>query len=233
MLWLHPWTQGKAVDSFGMEVTDKRTPKTKVSSNDVAPISNLEKDLINQDDLLLIDKSSSKLFQPFLAKPITPYGNQDSYNENIRSKNDVITYLKLESNEGNPPIMADELTGTWKCRSVQASDLGIFGYPFMKCRIKYLEHALRFDKLNGSQLKGGMLYKNEKGFAFLGGWHTPYVDVPSKTYSGIPKDPSQRFDSVGQFYFSRGRENTIGLAIFPSDDKSVELYWLERTTPRK
>jgi len=124
------------------------------------------------------------------------------------------------------PAPLDELTGTWRCRSVQINNLGVFAYPFFRCRIVGDASALHFDKLNGSQRRSGRLFPAAGDTrVFLGG--ATVNDDPRKSYSALenPAAAARESDSVGVL-------RKIGdhhlLMILDAKPESYEVYELKR-----
>ncbi|WP_448950908.1 DUF4893 domain-containing protein [Labrys neptuniae] len=95
-----------------------------------------------------------------------------------------------------------ELTGAWRCRSVQIDDgskatggkASVYAYPYFKCAISQRGDKLFFAKTNGSQRVSGFLYRvSNTRFAFLGG--AANGDDPPVDYGASPKS-----DEVGYLF---------------------------------
>jgi hypothetical protein len=90
-----------------------------------------------------------------------------------------------------PPLpIADarELTGEWRCRSLQIGGnilpLAIYGY--FNCKITGSGAEARFQKMTGSQLsRGDFIRLDEKTFVFRGVFHI--YDRKPETYGAGPK----------------------------------------------
>lgn len=124
------------------------------------------------------------------------------------------------------PVSPEELAGTWRCRSVQINNLGIFAYPFFRCRIIGDAGALHFDKLSGSQRRSGRLFPAAGDtWVFLGG--ATVNDDPRVPYSALatPAAAARESDSAGVL-------RKIGdhhlLMILDAKPESYEIYELVR-----
>lgn len=97
------------------------------------------------------------------------------------------------------PVGRKELVGDWRCRSIQASEHGIFSYPYFKCRIAEDPEGLLFHKISGSQRRSGYLFEDGgRRFVFLGGQHVN--DDPAQLYSatlGVDDGEDVESDTVG------------------------------------
>ena len=70
------------------------------------------------------------------------------------------------------PIRRQDLPGQWRVRSLQASSLGVFLYPWFKATIEPVGATLRLRKTSGSQRRLGLLYPSSAwpdALVFLGG----------------------------------------------------------------
>jgi hypothetical protein len=125
------------------------------------------------------------------------------------------------------PLRRADLSGEWRCRSIQVHRSGVFAYPFFRCRIGEEGGSLVFEKLTGSQRRSGEL--SESGpdrFVFLGG--ATVNDEPRQAYSALsgaagggPADS----DSVG--VLTRKGEGRL-LMILDATADAYELYELKR-----
>lgn len=97
-------------------------------------------------------------------------------------------------------LEAEQLTGSWRCRSIQVSTLGVFSYPPFRCEIELTEDGtLAFTKRSGSQRRHGQLYPDAATrWVLLGG--SSVNDEPYRSYSGSLGDADGEdleFDTVG------------------------------------
>ena len=125
------------------------------------------------------------------------------------------------------PVKRSELVGSWRCRSTQASSLGIFAYPFFQCRISGSPEGLLFQKISGSQRRSGYLFEDGgRRFVFLGGQHVN--EDPARFYSGM----SAGFDGEGLEMDTVGVLQKKGdgrfLMILDASPDRYELYELVR-----
>lgn len=88
--------------------------------------------------------------------------------------------------QGDPQPLADkELLGPWRCRSIQADNLGVYAYAHFKCRITAAAGGLGFHKVTGSQRKIGDLVRlDNRRFAYLGAVYYERDAVPKGYGSG-------------------------------------------------
>jgi hypothetical protein len=125
------------------------------------------------------------------------------------------------------PVKRSELVGSWRCRSIQASSLGIFAYPFFRCRISESPEGLRFQKVTGSQRRSGYLFEDGgRRFVFLGGQHVN--DDPARFYSGMSGDfdgEDLAMDTAGILQ-KKGKDRF--LMILDAGPEKYELYELVR-----
>ncbi len=113
---------------------------------------------------------------------------------------------------GNPmPVTPKDLAGEWRCRSFQMSDLGLFIYPFFKCRISGGGDSLTFQKTTGSQRTQGKLYRlSETRYLYVGA--STVNDEPPVAYGTNPEN-----DDVA--YLVRVGANRLRLE-FPREGRS-------------
>lgn len=124
----------------------------------------------------------------------------------------------------------ERLVGDWRCRSIQINSLGLYSYPYFRCRIQRNGARLAFAKLSGSQRRSGALYADGPGrWVFLGGSHVN--DDPPRGYSRLDDGKaagagdSRASDSVGVLEtLADGRVRIV----FDAGDDSVELYEMQR-----
>ena len=118
----------------------------------------------------------------------------------------------------NLKITNQEFLQYRKVRSIQVSDLGIFTYPYFRCRFKKKEGKLFFEKLTGSQRKSGYIYDNKPDSkVFLGGWSVN--DDPKTTYDSE--------NSVSGKIYKIGHNKIIIIFLDP-DVQSFEIYELTK-----
>lgn len=128
------------------------------------------------------------------------------------------------------PLKRSELAGSWRCRSLQVQNLGVFVYPYFKCRITDGPDGLRFEKISGSQRRSGLLFPDgDRRFVFLGG--QTVNDDPTHPYSALMEgfdgeDPeATEMDTVGVLQKkAKGRF----VMIFDATTEGYELYELVR-----
>lgn len=102
------------------------------------------------------------------------------------------------------PVRRPDLPGRWRVRSLQASSLGVFLYPWFKASIEPVGSSLRLRKTTGSQRRLGMLYANSgdpETLVFLGG--TSVNEEMQPHYSRGPDGNAEcalDSDSVGLLY---------------------------------
>jgi len=75
------------------------------------------------------------------------------------------------------------LPGRWRCRNVQISQSGVFGYPPFACAIRQTPQGLFFEKTAGSQRLSGMLYPDDGTRLVLLGGATVNQE-PQRSYAG-------------------------------------------------
>lgn len=139
---------------------------------------------------------------------------------NITPASEGYTHKKLveELLDAKPlPVTPADMVGFTRVRSIQvAPSLGIFTYPYFKCRFRERDGKIFFEKTTGSQRKSGYVYQNgPDSLIFLGGWSVN--NDPQTTY-GSPNS------TAGTLYKIAPRR---ALLIFPSADR-LELYELTR-----
>mgnify|MGYP003344432948 FL=1 len=139
--------------------------------------------------------ASAQLFQPW-EPVITPSDRALLDVEPDRLATDAIAAGKadkpygttvpalLELVRAKPQALAEgDLMGDWRCRSIQVNELGIFAYPYFRCRVRTTGEGLFFEKLTGSQRTSGILYRRDgASFVLLGG--ATVNDDPQRRYVG-------------------------------------------------
>ncbi|NMO13545.1 DUF4893 domain-containing protein [Pyxidicoccus fallax] len=120
------------------------------------------------------------------------------------------------------------IEGNWQVRSIQVVAHGTYAYPRFKARIDRDGENFRFDKLTGSQRRGGTLFPFGDGrtLAFLGG--SRVNDEPHVPYSRIGSEqaPSRaESDTSGRLVRIGAKEL---LLILDASDGGYELYHLRR-----
>ncbi len=121
------------------------------------------------------------------------------------------------------PLSRDDLIRDWRCRSIQAGELGVFAYPFFKCRIQRRGEGLYFEKLTGSQRRSGWLFTEGETFVMLAGFSVN-DDVVNR-YSGLPGGAAPDSDSAGRAY---GLADGRVLILFDATPDNVEFYELAK-----
>ena len=125
------------------------------------------------------------------------------------------------------PLQRSELPGDWRCRSLQVGQLGVFVYPFFRCRIRKDKDKLFFEKLTGSQRRSGEIFEDPPNrFVLLGG-QTVNED-PQRPYSATMKDWDEEDldgDTIGVLT-RKGKDRL--LMILDATADSYELYELVR-----
>ena len=104
-------------------------------------------------------------------------------------------------------------------RSIQISGLGVFKYPYFKCRFKRTDRGLFFEKTTGSQRKSGLVFQNDDHRLILLGAST-VNNEPQRQYSGFTRSNNREHDAAG-LIIKRG---TTYLAIFPGRNNTFEIY---------
>lgn len=121
------------------------------------------------------------------------------------------------------------LAGRWRVRSIQASDLGIFVYPYFDAVIEPQGDGLRFRKTTGSQRRSGWLFaRGDRGdeYVFLGG--RTMNDAPPVGYSADEPDAAgpRETDTVGVLY-PLSPDQAV-LLLDADREGGFELYELRR-----
>ena len=132
-----------------------------------------------------------------------------------------ISPLTVRQMLDRPPIALDQraLAGAWRCRSVQFSRQGAFGYPPFQCRIRQTPPGLFFEKTSGSQrLSGLLLPEDAEHLVLLGG--TSVNQEPQHGYRG----DGNEYDVVGRLY-QTGRDR---LMLIYTGSHGPQLYELTR-----
>ncbi|MCH8858334.1 MAG: DUF4893 domain-containing protein [Proteobacteria bacterium] len=81
------------------------------------------------------------------------------------------------------PITAQDLTGTWRCRTMKLGGLApAMVYDWFACRFRQTPGGLYFEKLTGTQRISGYADPHDGGFILLGAWTVG--DERPKPYSG-------------------------------------------------
>lgn len=94
---------------------------------------------------------------------------------------------------GSPqPISDGDLSGNWRCRSVQIDRLGVFAYTYFRCQITRSGDGFQLHKVSGSQRKIGRFVRIDRSsFLYLG---QSYIDG-DKVPTGY--DGNNEHDEVG------------------------------------
>jgi hypothetical protein len=116
-------------------------------------------------------------------------------------------------------LNAAALPGTWRCRNVQFSMTGAFGYPPFQCRIRATPDGLFFEKISGSQRLSGMLLPDDpQSLVLLAG--ATVNQEPQRRYLGDGNDN----DVVGRLT-QTGRNQ---LMLIVTGRHGPQLYELTR-----
>lgn len=112
------------------------------------------------------------------------------------------------------------LPGTWRCRNVQVSSLGVFGYPPFECRIRAVANGWFFEKVSGSQRVSGMLFRDDgQRLVLLGG--ATVNNEPQRGYTG-----DDREHQVFGVLIMPARNRAV--VLFSDAQRRLELYELTR-----
>lgn len=116
------------------------------------------------------------------------------------------------------PITPDDLMELCHVRSIQIDgNLGLFSYPYFKCRSWKKDGKVFFEKITGSQRKSGYVYQNSsESLIFLGGWSVN--DDPQASYEST--------NSVAGTIYKIGENRVI--MLFPANNNRVEIYELKK-----
>jgi hypothetical protein len=145
--------------------------------------------------------------------------NAATAENNSAKEKALIKRFKNLLNQEPQKLKIKDLSGLKRVRSIQISDLGVFSYPYFKCRFKNTEKGPFFEKTTGSQRKSGFVFANTVDtIVFLGAWTVN--DEAQRQYSGLNKAKDKQYDQAGVFV-KRGK--TV-LAIFPRKDNRFEIY---------
>jgi hypothetical protein len=101
------------------------------------------------------------------------------------------------------PLDLRALPGSWRCRNVQISEHGVFGYPAFACRIRQIAEGFFFEKLSGSQRISGVLYRDEGTRLVLLGGNT------------VNNEAQRRYSGDG------APDDAFGVLIMPTRDRAV------------
>jgi Domain of unknown function (DUF4893) len=123
---------------------------------------------------------------------------------------DLSTAIELLKPQDRP-FKEKDLLGKWRCRSIQASDLGVIVYPFFNCRFIRKDGKLFFEKTTGSQRRSGYLYPSAGDHMVFLGSLTMNDDVNSGEYT----------DTVGVLVRKAGDRF---LLIIDATKEGYELY---------
>lgn len=110
------------------------------------------------------------------------------------------------------PLDERTLPGSWRCRSVQIPQSGVFAYPPFACAIRQTPQGMFFEKTAGSQRVSGLLYPDGGARLVLLGGAT-VNDEPQHAYVG------------------GGQDDVVGTLIAVSRDRALLLY-TGRTGPQ-
>lgn len=126
------------------------------------------------------------------------------------------------------PLPPGDVTGGWRCRSIQIDLSFPIAYRYFDCAIRQTPDGLFFEKTTGSQRRSGLLFPEGDGFVFLGS--ATVNEEPRQHYSTIAQ--AAGVDSYVVEDDSVGRLTRIGddhlLLAFPIARDRFELYDLRR-----
>jgi Domain of unknown function (DUF4893) len=94
-----------------------------------------------------------------------------------------LTLLRSILGPADQPVVAEDLVGDWRCRTIKVGDILVAYAPF-KCRIRLIGESLFLEKVSGSQRLSGHLYADGGTRLILLGAAT-VNDEPQRTYSPI------------------------------------------------
>lgn len=118
--------------------------------------------------------------------------HQQSADEETRNEALNVYRILLEAPE---PLAEANLTGNWKCRSIQIDAESIFGYPNFKCAVRKTADGLFLEKVSGSQrISGYLLRQDDSHLVFAGG--STVNDEPQVSYSALEHAPPRESDTV-------------------------------------
>ncbi len=125
-------------------------------------------------------------------------------------------------------IDPEHLVGSWRVRSIQATEYGVFVYPFFAARIERAGEQLRLSKTSGSQRRQGLLFRSRggaSGLIFLGG--ASVQGEPAVGYSGLDPEPRtpRESDTVGVLW-QLARDRLI--VLLDASHGGFEIYELRR-----
>lgn len=105
--------------------------------------------------------------------------------------------IKRVLEPGGRAIPARALLGDWRCRQIKLGGISPYiVYPaWFHCRVRVVNGALFFEKLNGSQRTHGFLYPENGAWVYLGA-------------SSAGNEPWHRYS---------GRAASVGAAVTPDD----------------
>lgn len=150
---------------------------------------------------------------------------KDRDEETAAAAKALLALLELPRGKAPSP---KALVGKWKVRSLQASERGVYAYPFFDCEFRAEgREGVVFHKDKGSQRRIGLIGKGENGHViFVGGSY--YSDESPAGYSALQdagaKAGSAR-DSVGHVFQIKSNHLII---VFAPTAYGSEIYELKK-----
>ncbi len=128
------------------------------------------------------------------------------------------------------PVSRGALLGTWRCRTMKLGGMTPdIVYSWFRCRIAEHGGRLTFQKVSGSQLLTGVLYRHESGgFVLLGGYSVK--GEPMHRYSGRGPSAGARAtpdDAVG-LLSATGRRSARIEFPYPVQESEFDVIELRR-----
>ncbi|UYQ72125.1 DUF4893 domain-containing protein [Pelagibacterium flavum] len=122
----------------------------------------------------------------------------------------------------------EELDGSWRMRSLQATDYGAFIYQYFPARIYPEAQAMVFDKNSGSQRHRGLMAQlDAETVFFVGALYYGYEDprIYSAMTPGEVTEEQREFDAVAEIY--KIGDNHFLMAFAPSANR-FRLYEIRK-----
>jgi hypothetical protein len=169
--------------------------------------------IITPGDRALLDIGTERFIADTTAaaKAGTPYGIKTA---------DVLALLRAPAH----PVAERDLVGDWRCRSVQVNMLGIFAYPYFRCRVRETGEGLFFEKLSGSQRVSGVLHKRDaQSFVLLAG--ATVNNEPQRAYQGDTRAAAEELEHNQAGILTRSGAARLRV-VFPADNNAFEVYEL-------
>ena len=126
------------------------------------------------------------------------------------------------------PFSIAELEGSWRMRSLQATDYGAFIYQYFPARIYPEGQAMFFDKNSGSQRNRGLMAQLDAETVFFAGALYYGYEGPrlySAMTAGEVTEEQRDFDAVAEIY--KIGENHFLMAFAPTENR-FRLYEIRK-----